>query len=76
MASRPALVSVGETRRAFREGANSGCVIAEEDAMELLKRAEGHVKVAIVMQKAGVELSEAKQRLDSTKGRLRDALRE
>jgi len=45
-----------------------------EEAMELLRRAEGHVKVAIVMHKSKVELDEAKRRLANAKGRLRDAL--
>src|SRR2546430_11834848 len=38
--------------------------LPRDQAMELLKRAEGHVKVAIVMHKAGVDIAEAKRRLD------------
>jgi N-acetylmuramic acid 6-phosphate etherase len=45
-----------------------------DQAMELLKRAEGHVKVAVVMQKRGVEIDEARRLLEQANGRLRDAL--
>ncbi len=48
--------------------------LAREEAMDLLKRAEGHVKLAIVMHRAQVELHEAKRMLDAVNGRLRDAL--
>ena len=45
------------------------------ESMELLRRADGHVKVAVVMQKRGVESPEAKRLLEAAAGRLRDALR-
>src|SRR5256886_11827768 len=45
-----------------------------DEAMELLKRAEGHVKVAIVMHKANLDVTEAKRKLEAAKGRLREAL--
>jgi N-acetylmuramic acid 6-phosphate etherase len=45
-----------------------------EPAMELLRRAEGHVKVAIVMQQRGVGIDEAKRLLAGAGGRLRQAL--
>lgn len=45
-----------------------------EQAMSLLRRAEGHVKPAIVMHRRGVELPEARRRLDAADGRLRQAL--
>ena len=47
-----------------------------EGAMELLKRADGHVKVAVVMHKGSVDLQTARQRLDRAEGRLRDAIAE
>jgi N-acetylmuramic acid 6-phosphate etherase len=43
-------------------------------AMSLLERAEGHVKAAVVMHKAGVGLSEARSRLERSGGFLRAAL--
>jgi N-acetylmuramic acid 6-phosphate etherase len=43
-------------------------------AMDLLKRAEGHVKVAVVMHKRGVDAQGAKMLLGRAQGRLRDAL--
>ena len=43
-------------------------------ATELLRRAEGHVKLAVVMHKAGVGADEAKRRLERAAGRLRDAI--
>jgi N-acetylmuramic acid 6-phosphate etherase len=48
--------------------------LSREVAMEQLKRAEGHVKVAVVMHKRKVELSEAKRLLEISRGRLREAL--
>jgi N-acetylmuramic acid 6-phosphate etherase len=44
------------------------------ESMELLKRAEGHVKAAIVMQSRGVALDEARRLLDGAGGSLRLAL--
>jgi N-acetylmuramic acid 6-phosphate etherase len=48
--------------------------VEREEAMELLKRAEGRVKVAIVMHRAGVSVDEAMKRIDEAKGSLRAAL--
>jgi N-acetylmuramic acid 6-phosphate etherase len=48
--------------------------LAREEAIDLLKRAEGHVKVAIVMHSGKIELDEAKRRVDRANGRLREAL--
>ena len=44
-------------------------------AMDLLRRADGHVKVAVVMHDRGVEAPDAKRLLEGAAGRLRDALR-
>jgi N-acetylmuramic acid 6-phosphate etherase len=44
------------------------------DAMDLLKRAEGHVKVAIVMHKRGVPREQAIELLRGADGRLRRAV--
>jgi N-acetylmuramic acid 6-phosphate etherase len=49
--------------------------LPREEAAVFLDRAEGHVKAAIVMQKLNVNLAEARQRLDQTQGKLRDALK-
>lgn len=43
-------------------------------AMDLLKRADGHVKAAIVMHERSVDLPTARQRLEQVGGRLRDAI--
>lgn len=48
--------------------------LQREAALDLLKRADGHVKAAIVMQKRGVDLEEAKRRLAAADGHLRRAL--
>ena len=48
--------------------------LEREEAMELLKRADGHVKVAIVMQRRGVGMEEAKSLLENCSGNLRTAL--
>ena len=45
-----------------------------EAAMDFLKRANGHVKVAVVMQKRGVQAEEARKHLEQARGRLREAL--
>ncbi len=44
-------------------------------AAHLLDRADGHVKVAIVMQKRSVSAAEARASLDSARGNLRAVLR-
>jgi N-acetylmuramic acid 6-phosphate etherase len=43
-------------------------------AMDLLRRADGHVKVAIVMQQRSLNAEQARQRLTAADGKLRDAL--
>jgi N-acetylmuramic acid 6-phosphate etherase len=43
-------------------------------AIELLARADGHVKVAVVIHRRGVSAEEARALLDAAGGRLRDAL--
>jgi len=48
--------------------------INREAALDLLKRADGHVKAAIVMQHRSVDLPTATRLLGSHGGRLRDAL--
>src|SRR3954447_22165187 len=48
--------------------------LGRDDATDLLRRAEGHVKLAVVMHKAGVGADEAKRRLERAGGRLRDAI--
>ncbi|MBC8107422.1 MAG: N-acetylmuramic acid 6-phosphate etherase [Anaerolineae bacterium] len=45
-----------------------------DTSLALLKRADGHVKTAIVMQQRKVGRSEAISLLDNSQGRLRDAL--
>lgn len=44
-------------------------------ALDVLRRAEGHVKAAVVMQRLGMDLAQARGRLDAAGGRLRDALK-
>ena len=48
--------------------------ISYEDAEEYLKKADGHVKTALVMIKAGVDANEAKQRLEKAEGFVRKAI--
>jgi N-acetylmuramic acid 6-phosphate etherase len=48
--------------------------LSRDASMDLLERAEGHVKAAIVMHKRGVALDEARQMLDRAAGRLRGAI--
>jgi N-acetylmuramic acid 6-phosphate etherase len=50
--------------------------LPRDRAMELLKEAGGHVKLAIVMQKRGVSADEARRLLEQADGRLRGALQE
>jgi N-acetylmuramic acid 6-phosphate etherase len=47
--------------------------LGREESTDLLGRAEGHVKLAVVMHKAGVPADEARRRLERAGGRLRDA---
>lgn len=49
--------------------------ISREQADELLTRADGHVKAAIVMHKANIGLDEARMRLEQANGRLRGAIK-
>ena len=49
--------------------------LGRDDAMQLLRRADGHVKAAVVMHERRVELDEARRLLDRAGGRLRDALK-
>jgi N-acetylmuramic acid 6-phosphate etherase len=48
--------------------------LGRDQALELLKRADGHVKAAIVMQKRSVNLPTAQAILKKVGGRLREAL--
>ena len=48
--------------------------VSREKATELLRAADGHVKLAIVMQRRGVNAADAKAILEHTGGRLRAAL--
>jgi N-acetylmuramic acid 6-phosphate etherase len=48
--------------------------LKRDEAMELLRRAEGHVKVAVVMHARGVTVSEALAILVRAHGRLRDVI--
>lgn len=48
--------------------------VSYEEAEDYLKRADGHVKTALVMIKAGVDTKEAKQRLEKTEGFVRKAI--
>jgi N-acetylmuramic acid 6-phosphate etherase len=48
--------------------------LPKDQSMELLKRADGHVKLAIVMHKRNVDAAEAKKRLDDAGGNLRKAI--
>lgn len=48
--------------------------VAREEAMELLRRADGHVKAAIIMHGKGADLQHARQMLHAASGSLRKAL--
>src|SRR5688572_16520876 len=48
--------------------------LGRAEAAALLERAEGHVKLAIVMHLRRVDVKEARRLLEGTLGRLRDAL--
>lgn len=48
--------------------------LERESAMDLLKRADGHVKAAVVMHERKVDLPEARQLLEEVEGQLRKAL--
>jgi N-acetylmuramic acid 6-phosphate etherase len=48
--------------------------LGREQSMDLLRRGDGHVKLAVVMHGRGVGVEEARRILDAAGGRLRDAL--
>jgi N-acetylmuramic acid 6-phosphate etherase len=48
--------------------------LPREQAMALLRQADGHVKLAIVMHRRNLPPADAQQLLDRAQGRLRDAL--
>ena len=48
--------------------------LARDEATDLLKRADGHVKAAIVMHKRNVALEEARRMLEQAEGKLRAAI--
>ena len=50
------------------------CDLPQEKAMDLMKAAEGNVKVAIVMHHRGGTAAAAQQLLEACDGRLRDAI--
>lgn len=50
--------------------------LSREEALDLLRRADGHVKTAIVMHRCGVDSVQANARLAQVQGRLREALGE
>ena len=45
-----------------------------EEAGELLRKANGEVKTAVVMKRRGVSAEEARHRLEEASGHLRQAL--
>jgi N-acetylmuramic acid 6-phosphate etherase len=49
--------------------------LPKDKCAELLKEADGHVKLAIVMHQCSLPAAEARQRLEDAQGKLRDALR-
>ena len=48
--------------------------VGRDEAMQLLRRADGHVKAAVVMHARGVEADEARRLLKQSGGRLREAI--
>jgi N-acetylmuramic acid 6-phosphate etherase len=48
--------------------------LPRDQAMELLKKADGHVKVAIVMHKRNISADEARGLLNSHDGKMREAI--
>ncbi len=48
--------------------------LARKQSLELLERADGHVKAAVVMHRRGISLAEAQKILHDCGGRLRKAL--
>jgi N-acetylmuramic acid 6-phosphate etherase len=49
-------------------------LLPKNESMELLKKADGHVKVAIVMHRRNVEADEARKLLERHDGKMRDAI--
>ncbi len=49
--------------------------LPRDAAMDLLRKSDGHVKVAVVMHRRNVPAEEARRLLDAAGGRLRAALR-
>jgi N-acetylmuramic acid 6-phosphate etherase len=45
-----------------------------DEAMDVLRRADGHVKVAVVMRRRGVSPDDARRLLEAARGGLRDAI--
>jgi N-acetylmuramic acid 6-phosphate etherase len=50
--------------------------LPKDQAMDLLKQADGHVKLAIVMHKLGVSAEQGRQVIAQAEGRLAVALKE
>jgi N-acetylmuramic acid 6-phosphate etherase len=50
--------------------------LPKNESMELLKKADGHVKVAIVMHRRNVGAEEARKLLERHEGKLREAIEE
>jgi N-acetylmuramic acid 6-phosphate etherase len=48
--------------------------VGRDEATQLFRRADGHVKAAVVMHARGVDLPEARRLLERAGGRLRDAM--
>jgi N-acetylmuramic acid 6-phosphate etherase len=48
------------------------CGVSRDEARALLEKADGSVKVAIVMQKLGVDAISARRQLDKANGRIRE----
>ena len=48
--------------------------LGRDEAMNLLRRADGHVKAAVVMHARGIDLEAARQALDRAGGKLREAM--
>jgi N-acetylmuramic acid 6-phosphate etherase len=48
--------------------------LGRDEAMTLLDRADGHVKLAVLMHKMSLDAARARERLDAAGGRLRAAL--
>ena len=48
--------------------------LSYEDSSEHLRKADGHVKTALVMIKANVDINEARKRLEKADGFVRKAI--